>query len=411
MRIEINIAAMHSVLVAALRNKNHQSIKDIVKIAIEGEKFLEIFAVPESEGSIYPIEIAFSSGDSESFNLILEGASTAGVLYEFLLYNKGSSSNIMTIFFAKEDSFGEQEKSASYSREQAYLKILEVAKEDKDFVKIYTEAAIASSSAGLNKAIDTITEVATDRNKLEEILACNTSCFGHDGELLKEATLLEDLESSLEDLESPPNVEAIVAFSAALPQIGTAFKPLYISNGESAMGEGKFSEESTDFAIGSFLARFLASPGIHYAENYINDIESPSITTYYIDHFRYSVSLKGIIGQSFAVIGFTASSYGGNSLVNSWLVAKIASDFVSIYDGSFDKDIKEYSTDLSIYIAKMMVSTVINYQYILPHYNEAKIVTTCVASVIPDLVSLAGSLAQQGTLYLYDRLAYDHDSN
>lgn len=444
-----DIKEMREALITSIEKKEHQALNVMIAKAKENGDFIEVFASSENKYSLRPIEIAFQISDREAFNLILEGASSVGVLSKFLLYNDGIRFKAMTIFFDDENSFGAQKrKDKSYSKEQAYLDILKAAEQDVDFVRIYAEAAIASSRVGLTKAFDTIIEVATAREKLDEIADYTTSCYDPDIGSPKEVTLFKYL--SLREIPEGfkkfsavfPDADGAIEFSrdsikitvllgssngdeqagfqllksskeneALLNEIDPRkYNTLVISDESSTKAESRFSSESTNFVIGYSLAKFAVSPGINYANNYVNGMELPPISTYYMDHFKYAVSPKGIIQQSLGIMGFSSSLYSGNSLVDSWLAAKIASDSVSMYDGSFNKDITKYSADLSVYILKMIASTIINYQFILPHYNEAKIAATCAASVMPDLVSLAGSLAYQGTTALYENTVDDHSN-
>ncbi|MCT4635786.1 MAG: hypothetical protein N4A31_06075 [Rickettsiales bacterium] len=434
-----NINQLRKKLIKVLEQKNHEDLKNIIGVSKESDVFIEVFASDKNDYSLRTLEVAFILSDREAFKLILEGASSAGVLGELLLNNEGTRFKAMTLFFAEENSFGAKDREdKSYSKEQAYLDVLEVAKEDKDFIKIYAEAAIASSRVGLEKALDTIIETVKAQGKLDEIADYKVS-YNSDSELCKEITLFKYL-----SLQS--NSLGLEKFSAAFPVIESS--RIFVDQSTGSVIAGNLEEysilellrkheeylntidaneialpdevstksnamfsDSCDFFSGVLLAKLVVSPGINYAEKHVNGEELPSITTYYMDNFKYSLSPKGIIQQSLAVVGFSSSFYSGNSLVDSWLTAKIVSDSVSMYDGSFNKDITKYSADLSIYIMKMMSSTIINYQFILPHYNEAKIATSCVASVIPDLVSLAGSVVYQGAAVLYESFIGDHGSN
>lgn len=438
-----DIKEMREALIASIEKKDHETLKAMIAEAKENDHFIEAFASSENKYSLRPIEIAFQISDQVAFNLILEEASSAGVLSKFLLCNDGIRFKAMTIFFAEEDSFEAQKREdKSYSKEQAYLDILKVAEQDADFVKIYAEAAIASSRVGLTKAFDTIIEVATARGKLDEIADYTTSCYDPD------SGSINKLISLFKYLSLQGNPEGFKKFSDAFPDAAviepsgsfdnqlmdvinrlneienaghTLVFKVYpdadevgyptILDDSSTKAEYTFSNENTNFVIGCSLAKFTVSPGISYAKEYINGVELPSISAYYMDNLKYAISPKGMIQQSLAVVGFSSSFYSGNGLVNSWLAAKVISDSISMYDGYFNKDITEYATDLTVYAAKMMVSTVINYQFILPHYNEEKIVATCVASVMPDLVSLAGSLTYQGTAALYESFVDDHSNN
>lgn len=404
-----------------------------------------------------PITYAFQWHNRDAVTTMLKMASKYKILYETIAVNHHHTASFLLQAFDEEGSFSDTNrdytrKFAKYKIGQAADDILEIAKNDEKFVDLYAKAIQASLKDQFSDRLEQIINTAKEEGKLTDILSykVDTNYFGSfltsekpekisvftwmalsknkkafstmlekiDTETLEQilgsTTSIRDVLLGAKDHESV--TEFITEVKSYVPQISDSLDQTInhqMASIQSAREQlaiqtlnaekSAFIEDIISQTSGLLIAKTALSPAINYLENHIKGIEQPSLTTYYLKNFEQLFSIKAMSQQAIATATFALSHSNGNSLVNSWLSAKIAADSVSLTDGSFNKNIYEYAAELTAYIPKMIMSTVINNQYVLPHYNEAKITTMSIASVMPELVSLAGNILyiEANALYQY----------